>query len=202
MAINISAVELRDKDFVPGVRAILTETGLAPHCLELELTETFLMQDSQSTATVLGALKEMGVQLALDDFGTGFSSLSHLKRFQMDTLKIDQSFVRNLTTDAGDAGIVSAVISMGKSLHMRVVAEGIETPEQLAFLQEQSCLEGQGYYLSQPLTVEKFTELLGRSVVEPRSPDGRMTRKPALKHVAVNTLNTSPKPSARLTSGD
>ena len=163
MAINISAVELRDKDFVPGVRAILTETGLAPHCLELELTETFLMQDSQSTATVLQALKEMGVQLALDDFGTGFSSLGHLKRFQMDTLKIDKSFVRNLTTDAGDAGIVSAVISMGKSLHMRVVAEGIETPEQLAFLQEQSCLEGQGYYLSQPLTVEEFTGLLGRS---------------------------------------
>ena len=199
MAINISAVELRDKDFVPGVRAILAETGLAPLCLELELTETFLMQDSQSTATVLQALKEMGVQLALDDFGTGFSSLSHLKRFQMDTLKIDKSFVRNLTTDAGDAGIVSAVISMGKSLHMRVVAEGIETPEQLAFLQEQSCLEGQGYYLSQPLTVEEFTGLLGRSVVEPRSANRRMTRKSGLKHAAVNT---SPKTSARLTSGD
>jgi diguanylate cyclase (GGDEF)-like protein/PAS domain S-box-containing protein len=202
MAINISAVELRDKDFVAGVRAILTETGLAPHCLELELTETFLMQDSQSTTTVLRALKEMGVRLALDDFGTGFSSLSHLKRFQMDTLKIDQSFVRNLTTDAGDAGIVCAVISMGKSLHMRVVAEGIETAEQLAFLQEQRCLEGQGYYFSQPLTVGEFTELLGRSVVEPPSPDRRMTRKSALKHVAVNTLNTSPKPSARVTSGD
>jgi EAL domain-containing protein (putative c-di-GMP-specific phosphodiesterase class I) len=202
IAINISAVELRDKDFVEGVRAILTETGLAPHYLELELTETFLMQDSQSTATVLQALKEMGVRLALDDFGTGFSSLSHLKRFQMDTLKIDQSFVRNLTTDAGDAGIVSAVISMGKSLHMRVVAEGVETPEQLAFLQEQSCPEGQGYYFSQPLTVGEFTELLGRSVVEPRSPDGRMTRKSALKHVAVNTLKASPKPSALLTTND
>ena len=133
---------------------------------------------------------------------TGFSSLSHLKRFQMDTLKIDQSFVRNLTTDAGDAGIVSAVISMGKSLHMRVVAEGIETPEQLAFLQEQNCPEGQGYYFSQPLTVGEFTELLGRSVVEPRSPDGRLTRKSALKHVAVNTLKASLKPSALLTSGD
>ena len=202
MAINISAVELRDKDFVAGVRAILTETGLAPHNLELELTETFLMQDSQSTATVLQALKEMGVQLALDDFGTGFSSLSHLKRFQMDTLKIDQSFVRHLTTDAGDAGIVSAVISMGRSLHMRVVAEGVETPEQLAFLQDHNCPEGQGYYFSQPLTVGEFTELLGRSVVEPRSPDGRLTRKSDLKHVAVNILKASPKPSALLTSSD
>ena len=116
IAINISAVELRDKDFVAGVRAILTETGLEPRYLELELTETFLMQDSTSTAAVLQALKDMGVQLALDDFGTGYSSLSHLKRFPIDTLKIDQSFVRDLTTDADDASIVSAVISMGKSL--------------------------------------------------------------------------------------
>jgi EAL domain-containing protein (putative c-di-GMP-specific phosphodiesterase class I) len=196
MAINISPVELRDKGFVPGVRAILTESGLAPHCLELELTETFLMQDSQSTAIVLQALKAMGVQLALDDFGTGFSSLSHLKRFQMDTLKIDQSFVRNVTTDAGDAGIVGAVISMGRSLHMRVVAEGVETPEQLAFLQDRSCPEGQGYYFSQPLPAGEFTELLGRSVVEPRSPARRMTRKSRLKHVAVNTSNAAPKPAA------
>ena len=120
----------------------------------------------------------------------------------MDTLKIDRSFVRNLTTDAGDAGIVSAVISMGRSLHMRVVAEGVETPEQLAFLQEQSCLEGQGYYFSQPLTVGEITELLGRSVVEPRSPDGRVTHKSALKQVVINTLKASPKPSALLTSSD
>ena len=151
IAVNISAVELRAKDFVAGVRAILAETGLEPRYLELELTETFLMQDSKSTAAVLQALKDMGVQLALDDFGTGYSSLSYLKRFPIDTLKIDQSFVRDLTTDADDASIVSAVISMGKSLHMRVVAEGVETREQLAFLQEQSCPEGQGYYFSQPV---------------------------------------------------
>ena len=161
IAINISAVELRAKDFVAGVRAILTETGLEPRYLELELTETFLMQDSKSTAAVLQALKDMGVQLALDDFGTGYSSLSYLKRFPIDTLKIDQSFVRDLTTDADDASIVSAVISMGKSLHMRVVAEGVETREQLAFLQEQSCPEGQGYYFSRPVVAEEFTQLLG-----------------------------------------
>ena len=103
----------------------------------------------------------MGVQLALDDFGTGYSSLSYLKRFPIDTLKIDQSFVRDLTTDADDASIVSAVISMGKSLHMRVVAEGVETREQLAFLREQSCPEGQGYYFSRPVVAEEFTQLLG-----------------------------------------
>ena len=161
IAINVSAVELRAKDFVAGVRAILAETGLEPRYLELELTETFLMQDSKSTAAVLQALKDMGVQLALDDFGTGYSSLSYLKRFPIDTLKIDRSFVRDLTTDADDASIVSAVISMGKSLHMRVVAEGVETREQLAFLQEQSCPEGQGYYFSRPVVAEEFPQLLG-----------------------------------------
>jgi diguanylate cyclase (GGDEF)-like protein/PAS domain S-box-containing protein len=161
IAVNVSAVELRAKDFVSGVRAILTESGLEPRYLELELTETFLMQDSKSTAAVLQALKGMGVQLALDDFGTGYSSLSYLKRFPIDTLKIDRSFVRDLTTDADDASIVSAVISMGRSLHMGVVAEGVETREQLAVLQEQSCPEGQGYYFSRPMVAEEVAKLLG-----------------------------------------
>jgi len=162
IAVNISAVELRAKDFVAGVSAILTETGLEHRCLELELTETFLMQDSTSTAAVLQALKDLGVRLALDDFGTGYSSLSYLKRFPIDTLKIDQSFVRNLTTDADDAGIVSAVISMGRSLNMLVVAEGVETREQLAFLKERSCPYGQGHYFSRPMVAREFTQLLGR----------------------------------------
>lgn len=130
----------------------------------VELTETFLMQDSKSTAAVLQSLKDIGVQLALDDFGTGYSSLSYMKRFPIDTLKIDQSFVRDLTTDADDASIVSAVIGMGKSLHMRVVAEGVETREQLAFLQEQNCPEGQGYYFSEPIVAKEFTEMLRRGV--------------------------------------
>jgi diguanylate cyclase (GGDEF)-like protein len=166
VAINISAVELRDKDFVAGVRSILTDTGLEAHYVGLELTETCLLQDSKSTAAALQALKDLGVGLALDDFGTGHSSLSHLKRFPIDTLKIDQSFVRDITTDADDASIVSAVISMGKSLHMRVVAEGVETREQLAFLREQSCPYGQGYYFSQPLVGGEFVQLLGRNVMD------------------------------------
>jgi diguanylate cyclase (GGDEF)-like protein len=160
-AVNISAVELRAKDFVPGVRAILAETGLDPGDLELELTETFLMQDSSLTAVVLVALKNMGVHLALDDFGTGFSSLSYLRRFPIDTLKIDHSFVRDVTTDADDASIVSAVISMGKSLHMRVVAEGVETRAQLEFLREHNCPFGQGYYFSRPLIAGDLEELIG-----------------------------------------
>ena len=160
IAVNTSAVELRAPDFVADVRAILTETGLEPRYLELELTETFLMQDSKSTAEVLQALKDMGVQLALDDFGTGYSSLSYLKRFPIDTLKIDRSFVRDMTTDADDASIVNAVISMGRSLHLRVVAEGVETREQLSLLQAQNCPEGQGYYFSRPVAAEEFTQLL------------------------------------------
>lgn len=163
IAINISSVELRDKDFVAGVRRILAKTGLEPHDLELELTETFLMQDSKSTAAVLQDLKDIGVHLALDDFGTGYSSLSYVKRFPIDTLKIDQSFVRDIVTDADDASIVSAVISMGKSLHMRVIAEGIESREQLEFLQKHGCPFGQGYLFSPPLGAWEFAQLLGHS---------------------------------------
>jgi diguanylate cyclase (GGDEF)-like protein/PAS domain S-box-containing protein len=166
IAVNVSTVELREKDFVAAVRAILTETGLEPRFLELELTETFLMQDAKATAAVLQALKDLGVNLALDDFGTGYSSLSHLKRFPIDTLKIDQSFVRDLATDADDASIVSAVISMGEDLHIRVVAEGVETREQLTFLQEHSCPEGQGYYFSRPVVAGQLTRLLGSNVAE------------------------------------
>jgi diguanylate cyclase (GGDEF)-like protein/PAS domain S-box-containing protein len=166
VAINVSTVELRARDFLPGLRDILLETGLDPIHLELELTETFLMQDATSTAAVLRAINELGVRLTLDDFGTGYSSLSHLKRFPIRTLKIDQSFVRDVTTDADDASIVGAVINMGKSLHMHVVAEGVETPQQLAFLREQNCPEGQGYYFSRPVSAGEFTNYLGRSVAE------------------------------------
>jgi diguanylate cyclase (GGDEF)-like protein/PAS domain S-box-containing protein len=169
IAINISAVELRSKDYVATVRTILAETGLDPRHLELELTESFLMHDSKSAAAVLHELKGMGVQLALDDFGTGYSSLSYLKRFPIDILKIDQSFVHDLTTDADNASMVRAVISMGESLRMRVVAEGVETREQLDFLHEHACPEGQGFYFSHPVVAGEFSQLLGRSAVEPRS---------------------------------
>ena len=165
IAVNVSPVELRARDFVAGVRAVLTETGLDASFLELELTETFLIQDTESTSEVLRELKDMGVQIALDDFGTGYSSLSYLKRFPIDTLKIDRSFVHDLTTDSDDASIVNAVISMGKSLKMRVVAEGVETAQQLAFLQHHGCPEAQGYYFSRPVVAGEFAQLLRRNAV-------------------------------------
>jgi diguanylate cyclase len=160
MAVNVSTVELRAKNFAAGVREVLADTGLAARHLELEITEAFLMQDPISTGSVLQDLKDLGVRLALDDFGTGYSSLSYLKRFPIDTLKIDHSFVRDLTTDAGDAKIVSAVVNMGRSLDVRVVAEGVETPEQCAFLREQRCPEAQGNYFFEPAVPEAVTELL------------------------------------------
>jgi diguanylate cyclase (GGDEF)-like protein/PAS domain S-box-containing protein len=160
MAINISSVELRSPHFAAGVLAILKETGLDPRYLELELTETFLMLDSKSTAEVLDELKVIGVQLALDDFGTGYSSLSYLKRFPIDVLKIDRSFVSDLTDDTDDAGIVAAVISLGKSLHMQVVAEGVETRAQLEFLQAHGCPVGQGFLFSEALPTAEITQLM------------------------------------------
>jgi diguanylate cyclase (GGDEF)-like protein/PAS domain S-box-containing protein len=164
LAVNISAVELRSQKFVAGVATILADTGFDARWLELELTETFLMQDSEATALVLNALKELGVQLALDDFGTGYSSLSYMRRFPIGALKVDRSFVRSLTTDLDDASVVSAVIDMGKSLHMRVVAEGVETREQLLFLEQHACTEAQGYHFSRPLNAEGFGGLLRQHI--------------------------------------
>jgi diguanylate cyclase (GGDEF)-like protein/PAS domain S-box-containing protein len=161
VAINVSAVELRSKDFVRGVRAILHETGLDGRYLEFELTETALMQDPKSTIAVLQALKDMGVRITLDDFGTGYSSLSYLKRFPIDALKIDKSFVHGLCTNAEDANIVSAVINMGKSFRLRVIAEGVETREQFLALQAQHCGEGQGHYFQRPMASNEFAKLLG-----------------------------------------
>jgi len=160
LAVNISSVELRSKDFVSSVGIILAETGFDARCLVMELTETFLMEDSKSTAVVLVALKALGIQLALDDFGTGYSSLSFVRRFPIDVLKIDQSFVRDLSTDEGDASIVSTVISLGKALHMRVVAEGVETIEQVIFLERHGCPEAQGYYFNRPVEAASVANLL------------------------------------------
>lgn len=168
VAVNISAVELRSPDFASSVRTMLAEAGLDPRYLELELTETGLMEDSRlinesrSVADVLKELKEIGVLLTLDDFGTGYSSLSHLKCFPIDTLKIDQSFVRDLTSDENCTGIVTGLIGMGKCLRMRVVAEGVETREQLEILTQHGCPEGQGYYFSRPVPAEEFGGLLER----------------------------------------
>ncbi len=166
VAVNVSAVEFRDKGFVEGVRAILSETGLEARYLDLELTEGVLMEDGESTAAVLRTLKMMGVHLAVDDFGTGYSSLSYLRQFPIDVLKIDKSFVHQISGDPNDSAIVSAVIDMGKNLKQRVVAEGIETQEQLAFLQARHCAEGQGYLFSRPLAAAQFAHIVQLGIAE------------------------------------
>jgi EAL domain-containing protein (putative c-di-GMP-specific phosphodiesterase class I) len=165
IAVNVSAVEFRAKGFLEHVSAVLEETQIDPRHLELELTESVLMADAESTTDVLRALKDVGVQLAVDDFGTGYSSLSYLSRFPINTLKIDRSFVQAITTDPGDATIVGAVISLGRSLNLRVVAEGVETREQLAVLHAHHCQEGQGSYFSPPVAPEEVSDLLAAKVL-------------------------------------
>lgn len=163
IAVNVSARELRGKDFASGVEAILRTAGLEPNCLMIELTETMLMRDVHSTARVLHDLKALGIQIALDDFGTGFSSLSHLQKFPIDALKIDQSFLWNLTADSDDASIVGAVIGMADGLRMRVIAEGVENRAQLAVLEDQCCPEAQGYLFSRPLPAPELAKYLRRA---------------------------------------
>ncbi len=172
MAVNISAIEFRDEHFLEGAFAILEETGLDPRSLELELTESVLMKRVESTGSILKALRARGVQIAVDDFGTGYSSLSYLRKFPIDALKIDQSFVRQITTAPDETTIVTAVISMGRSLKLRVVAEGVETQQELAFLQAHQCDEAQGYFFSRPLPPEQFAKLLETGISETLLPSG------------------------------
>jgi diguanylate cyclase (GGDEF)-like protein/PAS domain S-box-containing protein len=167
MAVNISAMEFRNEGFLGGVFTILKETGLNPRSLELELTESVLMKRAESSQTILKALRSRGVQIAVDDFGTGYSSLSYLRKFPIDALKIDQSFVRQITTTPEETTIVTAVIGMGRSLKLRVIAEGVETREELGFLRAQKCDEAQGYYFSRPVHPLQFAALLKSGISEP-----------------------------------
>jgi EAL domain-containing protein (putative c-di-GMP-specific phosphodiesterase class I) len=160
MAVNISGMEFRNESFLTGVLAVLEKTGLDPTLLELELTESVLMTRAESTESILKALRALGVRLAVDDFGTGYSSLSYLGKFPIDALKIDQSFVRQITIAPDETTIVAAIISLGRSLKLTVIAEGVETREQLAFLRAQHCDEAQGYYFSGPVLPQQFAKLL------------------------------------------
>jgi diguanylate cyclase (GGDEF)-like protein/PAS domain S-box-containing protein len=166
MAVNISAMEFRDEHFLDGIFEILEETGLDSKYLELELTESVLMKRAESTESILKTLRARGVLVAVDDFGTGYSSLSYLRKFPIDALKIDQSFVRQITTAPDETTIVTAIISMGRSLNLRVVAEGVETQTELAFLQAHQCEEAQGYFFSRPVPAAQFASLLRTGVSE------------------------------------
>ena len=169
VSVNICAIEFRSDSFLANLVAVLSDTGLEPRYLQLELTESVLMAHVEATDAVLRAIKGIGVGLAIDDFGTGWSSLSYLRRFPIDTLKVDQSFVQEITASSDDAPIVRAVVSMGRSLKHRVVAEGVETREQLAFLQALDCDEGQGYYFSRPVMPAEFSRLLAPGASYPWS---------------------------------
>src|ERR1700730_3545909 len=167
MAVNVSAIEFRAKGFVEYVRKVLSDTGLQAHYLVLELTERVLMENAESTAVLLEELKKMGVHLAVDDFGTGYSSLSYLRQFPIDVLKIDQSFIKKITSNFDDSTIINAIIAMGRNLRHIVIAEGIETQEQITYLQSQRCEEGQGYFLSPPVGAAQFGLLLETGIAAP-----------------------------------
>lgn len=156
IAINISARQFRNPAFVSRIRTILEETGMPARHLELELTESTLITNSEDIRQMLQQLKALGVHIALDDFGTGYSSLTHLKRFPIDVVKIDKSFVQDILNDPDDAAIIEAVIRMGQTLGIRIVAEGVENDAQLAFLRNHGCREMQGYYLGRPMTSDKL----------------------------------------------
>ncbi|MEX1093274.1 MAG: EAL domain-containing protein [Acidimicrobiia bacterium] len=160
IAVNVSAVELSDETYVQRLYATLSETGMDPSSLELELTESVLMRHAHSAAIILQALRKTGIQVALDDFGTGYSSLSYLRDFPIDSLKIDRSFVDEVTSVVEDTSIVKAVISMARNLGLRVVAEGVENLDQLEFLRAHACDEAQGYFFSRPVDPDAFAELL------------------------------------------
>ncbi|NML59911.1 EAL domain-containing protein [Massilia sp. RP-1-19] len=167
MAVNVSAQEFRRRDFADCVRAVLQETGLDPACLELEISESSLMRDVESSNTILSSLKELGVRLAVDDFGTGYSSLSCLTRFPLDALKIDRSFVSAIGAP-GDANVITSVaIAMGGALKYRIIAQGVEALVQADFLKARGCTEGQGFFFGEALTAAEFSRRMCRAPLRP-----------------------------------
>src|SRR5258706_14206407 len=160
MAVTIPPRQFGDPNFLSDIAEAAQEANMAPRFLALELTEGMVMQNADRASQTLTAIKEMGVRIAIDDFGTGYSSLAQIKRFPIDTLKIDRSFIREIPTDAEDKAITEAIIAMGKTLSLTVVAEGVETEAQATFLREHACDEMQGYYFSKPVPPEQFAELL------------------------------------------
>ncbi|MBT4934518.1 MAG: PAS domain S-box protein [Rhodospirillaceae bacterium] len=169
IAVNLSARQLREVSFVPMMERVLKESGVKPEGLEIEITESMLMSDSAKAIVSLGELHEMGLHLAMDDFGTGYSSLSYLKKFPIDTIKIDRSFVADIATNEDDAEIIKTIISMGRTLNRKVVAEGVETSRQLSMLKQYQCDEIQGYYFCKPQASENLTEFLQGHYAEKNS---------------------------------
>ncbi|ODU51301.1 MAG: diguanylate cyclase [Thiobacillus sp. SCN 63-374] len=172
VSVNLSAMQFHRFSLVEMVAGVLGRSGLPPHLLELELTESILLQDVEGTLDTVRQLKRLGVRLSIDDFGTGYSSLSYLKRFAVDRLKIDQSFIRDVNTDPDNAAIVRAIIQLARSLRLDIIAEGVETPAQLAFLREEGCREAQGYLFSRPLQPAAMEAFLRERIVPAGAANG------------------------------
>ena len=166
IAVNVSAVQFRQEGFCQLIRGVLDETGLAPHCLELEVTESLLLADSQVTVSVVQELEALGLTFAIDDFGTGYSSFSYLRQFRVSKLKIDRVFIRDVAVKPDDAAITTAIIGMAKSLNIKVIAEGVEDEAQMTFLRAHQCDEIQGFYFSKPLAADKVADKLQDSYSE------------------------------------
>ena len=162
IAVNLSPVELRNRNLADQIIAVLDEIDVPPSALELEITETVVMQNVDLAVDILDKLSNAGLSIAVDDFGTGYSSLTYLKRFPLDKVKIDRSFISDFVPGSSDAAITRAIIAMGHSLGLRVVAEGVETEEQMRFLQDLQCDEAQGHLISKPVPIEGANELLAR----------------------------------------
>jgi EAL domain-containing protein (putative c-di-GMP-specific phosphodiesterase class I) len=163
IAVNLSPVQFRNGDLPSTVHSILLETGLAPNRLEIEITESVLIGDFSRALSVMRRLKALGVRISMDDFGTGYSSLAYLQAFPFDKIKIDQSFISSVVVNPQSAAIVRAVIGLARGLDLPVVAEGVETREQFAFLAREACDEVQGYYIGRPSTIDQYNDLIGRS---------------------------------------
>jgi len=169
MAVNLSLRQLTDDNLIDDITTALNDSGMAPNLLELEITESMVMNNPTRMIAVLAKIKNLGVRLAIDDFGTGYSSLAQIKHFPIDTLKIDRSFIRNIPQDIEDKAITEAIIAMGKTLSLTVVAEGVETVDQLNFLKEHACDEMQGFYFSKPIVSEQFADLLRKHSPSPQA---------------------------------
>ena len=162
IAVNFSARQFQEKNLNETVARIIEEVDLPPHLLDIEITESSILKDPQQVSRLLETFTSMGLQVSLDDFGTGFSSLNHLRSFPGASIKVDQSFIRNVCSEPDDAAIVQAIIRMAHDLRLRVIAEGVETKEQFEFLVEQGCNEAQGYLFSPPLDAEDFAAFVAR----------------------------------------
>jgi EAL domain-containing protein (putative c-di-GMP-specific phosphodiesterase class I) len=160
ISVNVSVRQFMRKDLLDTLVNVIRETGIDARVLELEVTESLIMNDADEFVAILKKLKDVGIKIAIDDFGTGYSSLNYLKRMPVDRLKVDQSFVRDIHKDPESTTIVEAIISLGHSLKLKVIAEGVETQQQLEFLRDRGCEEFQGFHFSRPIPVEQFTALL------------------------------------------